>query len=787
MVPKPELMRAAAGILALSVGAAAPGSAQSAASQEVPIFGTGVRVVAVPVFVTDKSGRAVEGLTAADFEIKDQKHRVPIVAFQAVDASAPDLPTPNAGLLVQAAARRQILFLFDLSFSTPTGVVKARRAAIQLTRTALAPGDLVAAATYSQSGIRVLIGFSPDHEQVARAIESLGLREDRGLQDPLSLAWELGINPTGLGLPTDVGTPRQEELDSFFIDQLKMQWRADNLHYGQRVNAFLGGLSRLAGMLDGLQGRKHVILLSGGFDQWVLQGERGMDRRNSEQAILQGQLSDVQGDHYFGDATSGNRLRQIYDALAASDTVIHTVEIGGMAARKAGMEQVENAGQEDLARGRDSLANLASSTGGRFVHDANDLVAGLHEILDATRYYYVLAFEPSDDHAAGKLRKLSVDVKREGLSVSHRAAYVLPDPARAKDSASWQVQAAETIAKGLSGGPIALRAVGVPYRDANGATRLPVVLEIDGRSLAGAGVHELKLQIYGYAFDGMSRVRDAFALSPAFDLDKLGASIRERNVQVITSFVVPEGPADLRFLVRDPATGRAGSLRLELSVPSFAGPQLVLSAPLFVDDPRTRVVVPAATRGNPVLQIPFRLAERAFTPDAWPTLKQGHGPRGLRLRVERRRRRRSAALRGEGRAAGRGGGPLCAGGRVGPGRSRCGRLRARGDERRPGFVAERGAGAAGEARRPGDGCHRLDGGGCPGGVRRGPPDGVDPRGTGASLSFPRDTACLRVQTPECAGPRSGHQGNFVTRSGAPIGGSGMARAHSLPNPRVQWL
>ena len=529
MVPKPELMRAAAGILALSVGAAAPGSAQSAASQEVPIFGTGVRVVAVPVFVTDKSGRAVEGLTAADFEIKDQKHRVPIVAFQAVDASAPDLPTPNAGLLVQAAARRQILFLFDLSFSTPTGVVKARRAAIQLTRTALAPGDLVAAATYSQSGIRVLIGFSPDHEQVARAIESLGLREDRGLQDPLSLAWELGINPTGLGLPTDVGTPRQEELDSFFIDQLKMQWRADNLHYGQRVNAFLGGLSRLAGMLDGLQGRKHVILLSGGFDQWVLQGERGMDRRNSEQAILEGQLSDVQGDHYFGDATSGNRLRQIYDALAASDTVIHTVEIGGMAARKAGMEQVENAGQEDLARGRDSLANLASSTGGRFVHDANDLVAGLHEILDATRYYYVLAFEPSDDHAAGKLRKLSVDVKREGLSVSHRAAYVLPDPARAKDSASWQVQAAETIAKGLSGGPIALRAVGVPYRDANGATRLPVVLEIDGRSLARAGVHELKLQIYGYAFDGMSRVRDAFALSPAFDLDKLGASIRERN------------------------------------------------------------------------------------------------------------------------------------------------------------------------------------------------------------------------------------------------------------------
>ena len=39
---------------------------------QTPVFGSDVRVVAVPVFVTDKGGRAVPGLSAADFEIEDQ-------------------------------------------------------------------------------------------------------------------------------------------------------------------------------------------------------------------------------------------------------------------------------------------------------------------------------------------------------------------------------------------------------------------------------------------------------------------------------------------------------------------------------------------------------------------------------------------------------------------------------------------------------------------------------------------------------------------------------------------
>ena len=284
---------------------------------------------------------------------------------------------------------------------------------------------------------------------------------------------------------------------------------------------------------------------------------------------------------------------------------------------------MDQAAPARLSQGRDTLAQLASNTGGRFVKDANDLSGGLAEVLEASRYYYVLAFEPLDPGKKyDRLRKLKVRVVRDGLDVSHRRGYVIPDPKREAPLVAAQLQAAEAITKGLSGGPITLRAMAIPYRDGKGQLALPVVLEVDGRALlAGGASKQLQLEIYGYALDGAGHILDAFGLTPVLELGTVKSALQAKGLQVISSFAVPAGAADLRFVVREKVSGRAGSLRVPLEMPAFAAGAVVLSPPLAMEDPRSRLVVRAPSRARPQLEIPFRVGDVPFTAEPVPTLR----------------------------------------------------------------------------------------------------------------------------------------------------------------------
>src|SRR5262245_55996354 len=107
---------------------------------------TEVTVVEVPVQVV-KDGEPVRGLTANDFEIYDGRKKVPVTGFEVLDlAGAPGGARTEAQ--IPASARRHFLMLFDLSFSEPSALARARDAAKDVVKT-LHPTDLVPVATYS--------------------------------------------------------------------------------------------------------------------------------------------------------------------------------------------------------------------------------------------------------------------------------------------------------------------------------------------------------------------------------------------------------------------------------------------------------------------------------------------------------------------------------------------------------------------------------------------------------------------------------------------------------------
>jgi VWFA-related protein len=609
--------------LGFLLAAALPSDAQKPRAPEV--FGVDVQLVAVPVFVTTKDGQAVPALTAADFEIEDQGRAVPVAGFLAVDAAAPAVSLSSASPTLTAAARRQFLLLFDLTFSNTTGLLKAREAALDFLQDGPQTGDLVSVASFGPAGVSILLGFSPDRRQAAEAVATLGAAESLRVRDPLGIAYDLGVplsEGTGKwGLMLKLDDKNKHDPSAFYREQILQMARAERDQYRQRVASYVSDMGRLAQLLDSVQGRKQVILLSGGFDQTVLMGAQAGEQAESSRAVAEGRLWEVQGDRHFGDSEARSGLEDLFTALTRSDTVMHTVDVGGLAAGATG--SLDEMGTTGKSSGRETLAQIAGQSGGQFLHDTNDLAGALRDVLDTSRYYYVVAFQPVDSKKKpGDLRKLKIKVKRPGTQVSHRAGYTLPD-ATAAAGRTRQLQSAEIIAKGLSGGALKLHAAAMAFRNAGGEVSLPVVLEIEGESLVAGEGKKLALEVFGYAFDGEGRVLDVVTLTPTLDLAQVGPLVRQRGVQVLTAFRVKDGPVDLRFLVRDPASSRAGSLRVGATVPSFTDGALVLSAPLLTDDPRTRLVIPTPSKANPNLEIPFRLGETPFTLDAAAVLQRG--------------------------------------------------------------------------------------------------------------------------------------------------------------------
>ena len=214
------------------------------ATRGAPVFGTDVSLVLLPVFVIDREGKAARGLAAGDFEVREDGGKAEIVSFRYVDtAEAEDDEVPLA-----SAARRRFLLLFDKSFTEPSGLRRAQRAAGDFVRRRLGFSDLAAVATFDiHNGIRLVAGFTQDRALLVHAIDTLGVPSLTRISDPLALAADLNVSDLArLGAGTDDEAP-QERLDDMLRVVVGRMRAAEEQVYQQNVEKLLGGFEALAG------------------------------------------------------------------------------------------------------------------------------------------------------------------------------------------------------------------------------------------------------------------------------------------------------------------------------------------------------------------------------------------------------------------------------------------------------------------------------------------------------------------------------------------------------------
>jgi len=570
-----------------------------------------VALVAVPVFVTDKNGRAVGGLTAADFEVEEAGKIVPIAAFQAIDVDEPKTPPTEARraelpAALQAEGPRQFLLLIDLEFSPPAGVMRGRSAAIAFIRQSLAPGDLVSVATWGRAGLKVLTNLTADHEAAARTLEGKGVASNPGV-DPLGLSGGFGtLAPTG---------GRSDE-DAAALDALLTQLNAEE--YATRVAAFLENVAELVGKLSLLKGRKQMVLLSGGFRESAWNVAISQENRAESEP-------------------NRARMQQIFEQAGRGDVVFHAISLHGI---PGSLDLTSRTGRSDsrtvdgsvdlrtgvdLASGRTTLTTITKNTGGYFIQPTNDFGRALHEVDRISRKSYVIAFEAGEVSSASgdaKSRSLKIRVRRPGLQVSHRASYVPPAPTALADAGVFRSQAAEAIAKGITGGPLGLHVTAVPAMDPEGKPVVHAVLQISGPDFSKAvqGT-ELAIEVFGYVMSE-GRVLDSIAANAALDLSKFGDALRKTGFSLLTAFPFPHKAADLRFFVRV-GKGLTGSVQQQVAISDFVPGQLSVSPPMFMLTLRGRVALPFQPKDRPRLEIPFRIGSEPFVPEGPGSLSPG--------------------------------------------------------------------------------------------------------------------------------------------------------------------
>ncbi|MEA2416043.1 MAG: hypothetical protein QOI58_2700 [Thermoanaerobaculia bacterium] len=361
----------------------------------------------VPVYVTASDGQPVRGLTKDSFTLLVDGHPQPIDYFDVIDFAT--VPSAQQTAVERPRRERRLyLFLFDITFGTPAKLVRAQKAAEQAVSHSNPATDFFAVATYSTSrGVHFLSPFLSDRVAVTRAIFTL---HGGKVQDPLGLAlgsqeraqWmsamEQGqtVSDSQEGLAEMVGGEMADALRGGQANQDMLAVPKNRL-----IESQLHDLGDVATRLAGLEGQKHLVIFTEGFDSTRITDIKAKGRPpNIESQVM-------------------TLVKQMHQTFLSAGVTLDAVDIKGLRHTFADLEN-------------DGLYMLARDTGGRVIANRNDLVEAVDTLMKAQRVAYVLGFRQGD-RKKGRVAVRVTGAPR-GSEVSYREGYGYAAESTAIDS-----------------------------------------------------------------------------------------------------------------------------------------------------------------------------------------------------------------------------------------------------------------------------------------------------------------------------------------------------------------
>ncbi|MFL6245054.1 MAG: VWA domain-containing protein [Thermoanaerobaculia bacterium] len=373
-----------------------------------------VSLVNVDVFVTDRNGQRVTGLTADDFEIRENGRVQPITNF----AEYANNPAKTASATPAPNAKRTVL-VFVERFSLPTFRTKPMFAAIRKTlRNVIRPGDSAAVVFWDAGGAFTLQYFTDDLPSLEAALTEVE-RQSTGVAGAAEVLRRQAF------IRAFYGSIRSDEISRRNIDNIDA-WDVQSsgqfaLFYFEHKVEELKALMRSIADVDG---RKIVIFATNDFGLYpsVTGSAKGI--------VPVPRNANLQTDRYREAVARtanehGITVYPVYPVgLEWTPTASAVESRGDIFAIDAQQDAlIASRDQQALVNQTSALSELAEETGGLMAAGSKDIVSLLPRVAEDLNNYYSLAYR-TPATGTTRSRDIAVTAKNREYKVRSRREYV---------------------------------------------------------------------------------------------------------------------------------------------------------------------------------------------------------------------------------------------------------------------------------------------------------------------------------------------------------------------------
>jgi hypothetical protein len=226
------------------------------------------------------------------------------------------------------------------------------------------------------------------------------------------------------------------------------------------------------------------------------------------------------------------------------------------------------------------MTTLSTDTGGKAFLDSNDFAPAFAQVERDTSAYYAIGFHSSNPARDGKYRKLTIKVDRPEVKLEYRPGYYAPADFQHAGHEDRERDLEEQLASDLPATDMAVYLDAMYFRMSENSYFVPVSLIVPGSQIPfvkGGDKDKATLDIIGEVIDDAKHPIGHARETVKLNLDP-SLQARQKNIQYTTSFNLPPGKYQLKFVVRENQTGQMGSFDAEITLPDMKKAPLKMSS-----------------------------------------------------------------------------------------------------------------------------------------------------------------------------------------------------------------